>query len=122
MLTSEMIKKAAYEAGADKCGIAPMSRFEGAPKEMDPRYLFPEAKSVIGFDFGIAFLDDLVFKTSLHSGAIAMLLSIAIVPLVSLFTKKQSKARLEEIFSCYHKEVTVKATAVLESKEDEKKN
>ena len=53
MLTSEMIKKAAYEAGADKCGIAPMSRFEGAPKEMDPRYLFPDAKSVIGFVFRI---------------------------------------------------------------------
>ena len=53
MLTSEMIKRAAYEAGADKCGIAPMSRFEGAPPEMDPRYLFPEAKSCIGFVFRI---------------------------------------------------------------------
>ncbi|MBQ8215649.1 MAG: sodium:solute symporter [Clostridia bacterium] len=80
------------------------------------------AKSVIGFDFGVAFLDGLVFKSSIHSGAIAMLLSIAIVPLVSLFTKKQSKDRLEEIFSCYNKEVTVKATAVLESKENEKKH
>ena len=53
MLTSEMIKKAAYEAGADKCGIAPMSRFEGAPPEMDPRYLFPHAKSCIAFAFRI---------------------------------------------------------------------
>ena len=53
MLTSEMIKKAAYEAGADKCGIGPMSRFEGAPPEMDPRYLFPNAKSVIAFAFRI---------------------------------------------------------------------
>ena len=53
MLTSEMIKRAALEAGADKCGIAPMSRFEGAPKEMDPRYLFPDAKSCIGFVFRI---------------------------------------------------------------------
>lgn len=53
MLTSEMIKKAALEAGADACGIAPMSRFEGAPKEMDPRYLFPDAKSCIGFVFRI---------------------------------------------------------------------
>ena len=41
MLTSEIIKKAALEAGADKCGIAPMSRFNGAPKEMNPQYLFP---------------------------------------------------------------------------------
>ncbi len=53
MLTSEMIKRAALEAGADKCGIAPMSRWEGAPKEMDPRYLFPNAKSCIGFVFRI---------------------------------------------------------------------
>ena len=53
MLTSEMIKKAALEAGADACGIGPMSRFEGAPKEMDPRYLFPGAKSIIGFVFRI---------------------------------------------------------------------
>ena len=53
MLTSEMIKQAALEAGADKCGIGPMSRFEGAPPEMDPRNLFPAAKSVIGFVFRI---------------------------------------------------------------------
>ena len=53
MLTSEMIKKAAFEAGADLCGIGPMSRFEGAPPEMDPRRLFPHAKSVIGFAFRI---------------------------------------------------------------------
>ena len=47
MLTSEMIKKAALAAGADLCGIGDLSRMEGAPKEMDPRYLFPEAKSVV---------------------------------------------------------------------------
>ena len=53
MLTSELIKRVALAAGADKCGIAPMSRFEGAPPEMDPRLLFPEAKSCIGFVFRI---------------------------------------------------------------------
>ena len=53
MLTSEMIKKAALEAGADLCGIGSMDRFDGAPKEMNPRYLFPEAKSVIGMAFRI---------------------------------------------------------------------
>ena len=53
MLTSEMIKKAAFEAGADKCGIAPVSRLKGAPDEMNPALLFPEAKSVIGFVFRI---------------------------------------------------------------------
>ena len=53
MLTNKMIKEAAFEAGADLCGIAPMSRFEGAPVEMDPRRLFPNAKSCIGFAFRI---------------------------------------------------------------------
>lgn len=53
MLTSQMIKEAALRAGADKCGIAPMSRLAGAPDEMNPKFLFPEAKSVIGFVFRI---------------------------------------------------------------------
>jgi hypothetical protein len=48
-----MIKEAALAAGADLCGIGNMERFEGAPPDMDPRYLFPEAKSVIGFAFRI---------------------------------------------------------------------
>lgn len=53
MLTSEMVKKAALAAGADLCGIGDMARFSGAPKEMDPRELFPEAKTVIGMAFRI---------------------------------------------------------------------
>ena len=53
MLTSQMIKEAALAAGADLCGIGNMDRFEGAPPDMDPRYLFPEAKTVIGFAFRI---------------------------------------------------------------------
>ena len=48
-----MIKKAAKAAGADACGIAPMSRFDGAPDDMNPQFLFPEAKSCIGFVFRI---------------------------------------------------------------------
>ena len=53
MLTSQMIKEAALNAGADMCGIGDLSRFEGAPREMDPRYIFPEAKSIIGMVFRI---------------------------------------------------------------------
>ena len=53
MLTSQMVKKAALAAGADACGISDMNRFETAPKELDPRELFPEAKSVIGMLFRI---------------------------------------------------------------------
>lgn len=53
MLTSEMIKDVALAAGADMCGIGSMDRFEGAPREMDPRFIFPEAKSIIGMVFRI---------------------------------------------------------------------
>lgn len=53
MLRSKMIKEAALASGADKCGIAPMSRFDGAPDDMNPQFLFPEAKSCIGFAFRI---------------------------------------------------------------------
>jgi len=47
------IKTYARNLGADLVGIAPMSRFEGAPKQMDPRYIMPEAKSCIAMAFRI---------------------------------------------------------------------
>ena len=53
MLTSKMIKQAAFEAGADLCGIGPMSRFKGAPDVMNPSFLFPQAKSCIAMAFRI---------------------------------------------------------------------
>ncbi|MDP4134151.1 MAG: hypothetical protein Q8882_09080 [Bacillota bacterium] len=53
MLTNKMIKEAALAAGADACGIAPISRMAGAPDDMNPKFLFPEAKSMIGFIFRI---------------------------------------------------------------------
>ena len=53
MLTSEMVKEAALSAGADLVGIGDMARFEGVPAEMDPRAIFPEARTVIGMAFRI---------------------------------------------------------------------
>lgn len=49
-LTRE-IKKLAKSLGADLVGIASMDRFDGAPMQMDPRFIMPEAKSciVVGF-------------------------------------------------------------------------
>jgi len=47
------IKKIARESGADLVGIASMDRFEGAPRQMDPRYIFPEAKALIALGFRI---------------------------------------------------------------------
>ena len=44
-----------------------------------------------------------VFKSSINSGVIAMVGGLIIVPIISLFTKKQSdKGELDEIFECYN--------------------
>lgn len=53
MITSEDVKKYAKECGADLVGIGSMDRFEGAPKQMDPRYVFPDAEAIIGLGFRI---------------------------------------------------------------------
>lgn len=53
MITAEQVKKHARECGADLVGIGAMERFEGSPKEMDPRYIFPDAKVMIGLAFRI---------------------------------------------------------------------
>ncbi|MGC9316845.1 MAG: hypothetical protein ACP5KN_02270 [Armatimonadota bacterium] len=46
-LTAQQVRDFAKAAGADLCGIANMERFEGAPAQMDPRYIFPEARSAV---------------------------------------------------------------------------
>ncbi len=53
-VTAAEVKAFAKNAGADLVGIAPMSRWEGAPMQMDPRYIFPQAKSMIVLAFRIA--------------------------------------------------------------------
>ena len=52
-MDSKTVKECAKRFGADLVGIAPMSRFEGAPKQMDARYIFPNAKSMIVLGFRI---------------------------------------------------------------------
>lgn len=54
VLTAEEVKKFAKAHGADLVGISPMSRFEGAPKQNDARYIFPGAKSMIVLGFRVA--------------------------------------------------------------------
>jgi ferredoxin len=53
MLTSGQVKDFAKRCGADIVGIASMDRFEGAPKQMDPRYIFPDAKAMVVMGFRI---------------------------------------------------------------------
>lgn len=53
MLTADKVKAYARSLGADAVGIASMDRFEGAPLQMDPRQIMPEAKSLIAMAFRV---------------------------------------------------------------------
>ncbi len=53
MITKESIRNYAKQIGADLVGFSTMDRFEGAPKQMDPRYIFPDAKTCIVLAFRI---------------------------------------------------------------------
>lgn len=56
----------------------------------------------------------LMFKTSIHSGAFAMIGGLIIVPLVSLCTKKMDKAFVDKIFTCYDAKVETTAKTALD--------
>jgi len=53
MLTAQKVKQWARNFGADLVGIAPVERWDGAPKQMDPRCIMPEARSVIVMAFRV---------------------------------------------------------------------
>lgn len=53
MPTAEAVKAYAQELGADIVGIAPIERWEGAPVQMDPRQIMPNAKSIIAMGFRV---------------------------------------------------------------------
>ena len=53
MLTAEQVKQVALSVGADVVGVGDIERFEGAPLQSDPRYIFPEARAVVGMAFRI---------------------------------------------------------------------
>jgi len=59
----------------------------------------------------------LIFKNSLYSGVFSMLLSLILVPLVSLLSQKTKPQNVEEMFSCYDTSVTVHAKTVLTDEE-----
>jgi len=53
MLDKELIRKVALSSGADDVGFGDLELFDDAPPDMDPRYIFPRAKSIIGMLFRI---------------------------------------------------------------------
>jgi len=53
------------------------------------------------------------FTSPINAGMLAMVAGLVIVPIVSLITKKPDSAKMDKIFSCYNRTVTVKATRAL---------
>ena len=55
-----------------------------------------------------------IFASSVRSGVIAMVGSLIIVPIVSLFTKEQNRADVDKMFECYDVRVSVPRKDALE--------
>ncbi len=53
MLTADKVKAHARMLGADAVSIGSIDRWEGAPIQMDPRQIMPEAQSVISMAFRV---------------------------------------------------------------------
>ena len=60
------------------------------------------------------------WASPLNLGALVMITDLIFVPIISLFTKKPDMKKVEEMFSCYHKTITVSAEKVLVDDTDEK--
>ncbi len=48
-----------------------------------------------------------ILQSPINCGVVVMLLGLILVPIVSLFTPKQKKEEVDEMFACYDKEVVV---------------
>ena len=64
---------------------------------------------------GVTFISP-YFSSPINAGMLAMVVGLVIVPVVSLITKKPDSAKMDEIFSCYNREVTVSAKTSLTEK------
>lgn len=53
MVTSADVKRMALQFGADLVSIGSIDRWEGAPVQMDPRQIMPEAKSIVAMAFRV---------------------------------------------------------------------
>lgn len=55
-----------------------------------------------------------LLRSPINAGAFCMFAGLVIVPLVSLFTPKPNQEKVDEIFSCYDRKVTVSARHAIE--------
>ena len=62
---------------------------------------------------GVPFINAF-FSSPINAGVLAMLSGLIIVPAVSMITPKPDKAQMDEMFSCYDRTITVRASTALE--------
>ena len=51
-----------------------------------------------------------ILQSPINAGAFCMIMGLIIVPVVSLFTPRMDKAYVDQVFSCYNRQVTVNVT------------
>ncbi len=66
---------------------------------------------VISLDLGI-------LASPINAGAFCMIAGLILVPLVSLVTPAPDKAKVEQIFSCYNRKLTISAKYAIEADEE----
>ena len=55
-----------------------------------------------------------ILRSPINAGAFCMVMGLIIVPVVSLMTKPPKQEKIDEVFSCYEKKVTVTAKTAIE--------
>ena len=60
------------------------------------------------------------FTSPINAAMLAMLLGLVVVPIVSLFSRQNRKAEVDEMFSCYSSTVKVRATDALSEEAEQK--
>ena len=56
-------------------------------------------------------------QSPINAGAFCMIASLVIVPLISLISRSPGRERVDDIFSCYNRKVTVTAKDSIETEE-----
>lgn len=80
------------------------------------------ASFICGVGITVANMFFKFISSPINAGAIAMIVGLIIVPLVSLITPKLKKEKLDEIFRCYEEKVSVAHKMMLKENEDIEEN
>lgn len=57
------------------------------------------------------------FTSPINAGVLAMVLGLLVMPVIDLFTKVDNKEKVNEMFECYERKITVRASTSLDDEE-----